>query len=57
MGKEFDTPCKKRPRRKIKTDVGDCRKCVIWRMINEFHITEGEHPTLKIIVSSMQENV
>jgi hypothetical protein len=29
MGKEFGMPHKKRPRRKIETDVGDCCKCII----------------------------
>ncbi|KDR06849.1 hypothetical protein L798_03504 [Zootermopsis nevadensis] len=47
VGKEFSTPHKKRPRRKIKTDVDDFDKCVIRRTINEFHTTQGERPTLK----------
>jgi hypothetical protein len=56
MRKEFSTRDKNRPRRKIKTDVDDFDKCVIWRMIKEFHTTESEHPILKSL-NSMQENV
>jgi hypothetical protein len=44
MGKEFNTPHKKRPRRKIKIDLDDFDKCVIRRKNNEFHTTEGEPP-------------
>jgi signal recognition particle GTPase len=49
--KEFGTPHKKRPRRKVKTDIDDFDKCVIRRMINEFHTTEGGRHTLQLLLS------
>jgi hypothetical protein len=55
VGKEVGTPHKKRPRRKIKTDIDDFDKCTIQRMINEFHTAEGERPTLQSLPALKKE--
>jgi hypothetical protein len=53
VGKEFGTPHRKRPRRKIKTDIGldECDKCAIRRAVDELHTTENECPALKSFLS------
>jgi hypothetical protein len=57
VGKEFGTPHKKRPRRKIKTDLDDFDKCVIRRTINEFHTTESERPTLQSLLPALKKKI
>jgi len=57
VGKEFSTPHKKRPRRKIKTDIDEFDKCVIRRTINEFHTTENERPTLQSLLSVLKKRI
>jgi signal recognition particle GTPase len=56
VGKEFGTHHKKRPRRKIKTDIDDVNKCVIRRTTNEFHTTESERPTLPSLLPALKKN-
>jgi hypothetical protein len=57
VGKEFSTPHKKRPSRKIKTEVDDFDKCVIWRTTNEFHTVEGKRSTLKPFLSVLKKRL
>lgn len=40
-GTSFSTPNKKRPRKKVKTDIDEFDKSVIRRTINEFHWSMG----------------
>jgi hypothetical protein len=46
-GKPFSMPQKKKHRKKTKTEVDKSDKCVICKTINEFHVTEGQHLTIK----------
>ena len=57
LQKSFSTPHKKRPRKTVTTEVDDFDKCVIRRVINDFHRSEGERPTLKRIVSVLKERI
>jgi hypothetical protein len=41
----------------MKTDIDDFDKCVIWRMINKFHATEGEHHTLQSLLPVLKEKI
>ena len=53
----FNTPHKKRPRRKSKTELDDFDKCVIRRTINKFHLTEGERPTLRSLLRTLKTKI
>ena len=55
--KSFSTPHKKRPRKKVKTDIDDFDKCTIRRIIHDCHTTEGERPTLKVILRILRERI
>ncbi|KAG8249877.1 hypothetical protein J6590_012189 [Homalodisca vitripennis] len=55
--KKFTTPHKRRPRKKEKSDFDDFNKCLLRRVINEFHVTEEESPTLKGILRAVKERI
>lgn len=55
--KLFITPRKKRPKKKTQTSLDDFDRCVVRRVINEFHTLEGERPTLKAMKRVLKERI
>jgi hypothetical protein len=53
----FRTPQRKRLRKKTKRDAGKSDKYTIRRTINEFHITEGQHLTLKTLLPILNDQL
>lgn len=54
---KFSTPRKKRPKKKTKSELDDFDLCVVRRVINEFHTSEGERPTLKGILRVLKQKI
>lgn len=53
----FSTPGKTRPKRIKKCDMDDFDKCALRRIINNFHMTESERPTLATVLKKAREDL
>lgn len=53
----YSTPGKTRPRRINKCDMDDFDKCALRRIINNFHMTENERPTLATVLKKAREDL
>jgi transposase len=53
----YSTPGKTRPRRIKKCDMDDFDKCALRRIINNFHMTENERPTLATVLKKAREDL
>jgi hypothetical protein len=42
---------------KTKTEVDEFDKCVIYRTVNEYHFTEGQHPILILLLPVLEKNI
>lgn len=56
-GAELSTPHKKRPRKKLKTDLDDFDECVVRKAVNEFHLTQKERPTVKSLLRILKGKI
>lgn len=54
---KFSTPRKKRPRKNLKTTFDDFDLSLIRKTIHEFHLSEGERPTLKGILRVLKDKI
>jgi hypothetical protein len=54
---QFSTPNKKRIRKRPKTDIDDFDICVVRRTVNEFHLTNGERPTITSVLGVLKERI
>lgn len=55
--KSFSTPNKCRSRRRPITDLDDFDKCVLRKLVYDFHLTEHRLPTAKLLFSALKEKI
>lgn len=53
----FSTPNKNRIRRRPVTDLDDFDKCVVRRLVYNFHVQEHRLPTVKLLLNSLKESI